>query len=368
MEAGNMKAAVCHKHGKRLVLEEIQIAEPVGTQVKVKIGACAICHSDIHHAQGAWKGPLPAVYGHEAAGVVVEVGGDVQHLREGDRVVVTLIRSCGRCFYCDQGTPTMCGDSVALDSDDVLTDAQGNPVIQGMKTGAFAEYVVVDASQVAILPGDIRLDTASLLACGVITGVGAVVNTAKVYPGASVVVIGVGGVGLNTVQGARLCGAARIIALDTEDEKLAIARQFGATHGMNANEENARKHILEITDGRGADFVFVTVGAREAMDQSYRYMRRGGEVVLVGMTAKGVRSEFLPLNLVSSTQTIRGSFMGQTRLSVDIPWLIEHYRQGRLKLDELVSNRYCLDEINDAIKNTLEGKSIRNVLVMDHSL
>ena len=363
-----MKAAVCHEHGKPLLIQDVHIAEPKGTQVKIKIGACAICHSDIHYAEGAWKGPLPAVYGHEAAGVVVEVGADVKRLKEGDRVVVTLIRSCGRCFYCDQDTPTLCDAAVALDSGDILTDTRGNPVIQGMKTGAFAEYVVVDASQVAVLPGDIRLDAASLLACGVITGVGAVVNTARVYPGASVVVIGVGGVGLNTVQGARLCGAARIIALDTEDEKLAIARQFGATHVLNANEENARKHILEITDGRRADFVFVTVGARTAMDQSYQYMRRGGEVVLVGMTARGVRSEFLPLNLVSSTQTIRGSFMGQTRLSVDIPWLIEHYRQGRLKLDELISNRYCLDEINDAIKNTLGGKSIRNMLVMDHSL
>ena len=363
-----MKAAVCHEHGKPLLIQDVHIAEPKGTQVKIKIGACAICHSDIHYAEGAWKGPLPAVYGHEAAGVVVEVGADVKRLKEGDRVIVTLIRSCGRCFYCDQDTPTLCGTAVALDSGDILTDTRGNPVIQGMKTGAFAEYVVVDASQVAVLPGDIRLDAASLLACGVITGVGALVNTAKVYPGASVVVVGVGGVGLNTVQGARLCGAARIIALDTEDEKLDVARQLGATHGMNANEENARKHILEITDGRGADFIFVTVGARTAMDQSYQYMRRGGEVILVGMTARGVRSEFLPLNLVSSTQTIRGSFMGQTRLSVDIPWLIEHYRQGRLKLGELISNRYCLDEINDAIKNTLGGKSIRNVLVMDDSL
>ncbi|MCY3769453.1 MAG: zinc-binding dehydrogenase [Gammaproteobacteria bacterium] len=363
-----MKAAVCREHGKPLSIEEIHIAKPEGTQVKVKIAACAICHSDIHYAEGAWKGRLPAVYGHEAAGVVVEVGENVKHLKEDDRVVVTLIRSCGGCFYCDQGTPALCGESAALDSGDVLKDTQGSPVIQGMKTGAFAEYVVVEASQVAILPADIRLETASLLACGVITGVGAVVNTARVCPGAAVVVIGVGGVGLNAVQGARLCGAARIIALDTEDEKLDVARRFGATHGINANEEHARKHILEITGGRGADFVFVTVGARTAMDQSYQYMRRGGEVVLVGMTARGVRSEFLPLNLVSATQAIRGSFMGQTRLSVDIPWLIEHYRRGRLKLDELISNRYSLDEINDAMENTLNGKSIRNVLVIDESL
>ena len=232
----------------------------------------------------------------------------------------------------------MCGDSAAADATDRLSLSDGTQVAQGMKTGAFAEWVVVDESQTAKIPEDISFDVASLLACGVITGVGEVINTAKVKPGSNVVVIGVGGVGLNAVQGARIAGAKRIIAVDVEDSKLETAKSFGATHGLNANAERISRQIRTLADGRGADYVFVTVGTKEAIDISYRFIRRGGEVIIVGMPAKDIKSEFTPLALTGSVQTIRGSFMGQTRLQTDIPWLLPVYEQGRLKLDELISN------------------------------
>ncbi len=363
-----MKAAVCYEHGKPLVIEDVQIGDPKGSQVKVKVGACAVCHSDIHYAEGAWKGQLPAVFGHEAAGVVSEVGPDVRHLKPGDRVIATLIKSCGSCFYCDQGEPVMCGDAAAEDTDTMLQLADGTPLIQGMKTGAFAEWVVVQESQTAKLPEEMALDSASLLACGVITGIGAVINTARVKPGSNVVVVGVGGVGLNAVQGAAIAGAKNIIAIDVENEKLEIAGDFGATMGINAGEENLHRKIRKLTDGRGADYVFVTVGSKQAIDISYRFIRRGGMVVIVGMPASDVKSEFTPLGLAGSVQTIKGSFMGQTRLDVDIPWLLDLYHQGRLKLDELITNRYPIEQINEAFTDTLSGKSLRNVLIIDETL
>ncbi|MCY4051277.1 MAG: zinc-binding dehydrogenase [Gammaproteobacteria bacterium] len=363
-----MKAAVCYEHGKPLTIEEVSIGDPVGRQVKVKIGACAICHSDIHYAEGAWGGYTPAIYGHEAAGVVVDVGPDVGRIAIGDRVLVTLIRSCGSCHFCEQGEPVMCGQSAANDETHHLKLEDGTEIAQGMKTAAFAEWVLVDDSQVAKLPEDICLDSACLLSCGVITGVGAVINTAKVNPGSNVVVIGVGGVGLNAVQGAKIAGAKTIIAVDIEDQKLEIARRFGATHGVNAGVEKLPREIRTLTDGYGADYVFVTVGSQQAIDSSYRLMRRGGQVVIVGMPSVTEKSEFLPLALTASNQRIQGSFMGQTRLRVDIPWLLSLYKQGILKLDELISNRYTLDEINLAIEDTCKGKSLRNILIIDDSL
>ena len=363
-----MKAAVCHEHGKPLTVEEVSIGDPIGRQVKVKVGACAICHSDIHYAEGAWGGCLPAIYGHEASGVVVGVGPDVERAAVGDKVIVTLIRSCGSCHFCDQGEPTMCGESAAADDMHVLKLKDGTEVAQGMKTAAFAEWVLVDDSQIAKIPNDMPFDVACLLACGVITGIGAVINTAQVKPGSNVVVIGVGGVGLNAVQGAKIAGAKTIIAVDVEQRKLEVAKQFGATHGVNAGVEKLSKEIRVLTDGYGANYVFVTVGSKQAIDSSCRLMCRGGQVVIVGMPPATEKSEFLPVVLAGSNQKIQGSFMGQTRLRVDIPWLLSLYRQGILKLDELISNRYSLEQINQAIEDTGKGQSLRNILVIDDSL
>lgn len=358
-----MKAAVCYEFGKPLVVEEIEIDPPPAGAVKVKLAACAICHSDIHYAEGAWGGTLPAVYGHEAAGVVEDCGPGVGSVKPGDHVVVTLIRSCGSCYFCAQGEPHICETKFPLDKTSPLHAKDGSPIHHGLRTSAFAEYAVVDKSQVVAIPKALPLDSASLLACGVITGLGAVVNTAKVPAGSNVAVIGTGGVGLNSVQGAALCGARSIIAIDLADDKLETAKAFGATDTVNPKETDAKDAVRALTEGRGADYVFVTVGSKAAIEQSLGLIRAGGTVVIVGMPAVGVKAELEALDIPDMGQRIIGSKMGSTRLQVDVPRLVELYQQGRLKLDELITGRYALDDINEAFAAVNRGEALRNVIV-----
>ena len=358
-----MRAAVCREFGAPLTIEELRLDPPQAGEVTVRIAACAICHSDITYWQGGWGGALPAVYGHEAAGVVETVGPAVVGLRAGDHVVVTLIRSCGRCHYCLQGRPVLCSGDFRLDAEGPIHAADGAPVRQAMRTGAFAERVTVHASQVVAIPADVPLVSASVLACGVITGLGAVVNTAQVPGGATVAVIGTGGVGLNSVQGAALCGARSIIAVDLADGKLVAARRFGASPTLNPARDALLAPVHQITAGRGADYVFVTVGSKAAVEQSFALLARGGATVIVGMPASGVMATFEPVGLADAGQRVLGSKMGSARIAIDIPWLIDLYRQGRLKLDELISGRYPLEEINAAIAGSLKGEALRNVIV-----
>ena len=360
-----MRAAVCRQFGAPLTIEEVTLAPPGPGQVQVRLAACAICHSDLLYADGAWGGLLPAVYGHEAAGVVAAIGEDVTRVKTGARVVVTLIRSCGACPACDKGLPVVCDGTHFSDRASPLTDAAGRPLVQGLNTGAFAEAVTVDASQVVAVPDDLPLDRAALLACGVITGFGAVTNTAGVEPGSVVVVIGTGGVGLNTVQGAVIAGADSVIAIDINDEKLATVRSFGATHAVNSSTTDAAAEVLAATAGRGADYVFITVGAKAAFDAAYGMMSSGGAAVLVGMPPDGVMSEIEPGLLAARNQRILGSKMGMSRIDVDIPHLVALYRDGALKLDELITGRYRLDEINEAIADARNGAALRNVIIFD---
>ena len=358
-----IKAAICHRFGEPLSIEEIDIADPGPGEVMVDVKACAICHSDIFYAEGAWGGGLPAVYGHEAAGIVSAIGDGVDGVALGDRVVVTLIRSCGGCHYCGQGSLVMCEEVFPLDAKSPLTGADGTSYVQSMRTGAFAEKVVVHKSQLAKLPDDMAFEPASLLACGVITGFGAVVNTAKVRPGQAVAVVGCGGVGLNSVQGAALAGASMVIALDLSEDKLTAARAFGATHALKPITTDAAAEIMALTAGRGVDYVFVTVGAKAAFDGAFSYLTKNGAVVIVGMPPSGVMAAYDPGTIAAWNQRILGSKMGETDVSRDIPMLVEHYRAGRLKLDELVSARYPLHEINEAIAAVNAGKALRNVIV-----
>ncbi|MGB0386707.1 MAG: Zn-dependent alcohol dehydrogenase [Ardenticatenaceae bacterium] len=358
-----MKAAVCYEFGKPLVVEEVRLDPPQAGEVKVKLAACAICHSDIHHMEGAWGSPLPAIYGHEAAGVVEEVGPGVTLAKPGDHVVVTLIRSCGRCYFCTQGRPDICETKFPLDEKGRIYSKEGQPIFQSMRTGAFAEYVVVEQSQVVPVPKDMPLDRASLLACGVITGLGAVVNTAELPAGSSVVVIGTGGVGLNSVQGAAISGAHLIIAMDLLNSKLEAAKSFGATHTINPTEEEALEAVHALTEGRGADYVFVTVGSVKAIEQGITLLRRGGTLVIVGMAASGAKMQFEAVNFAYNSHRMLGSNMGSSRVRVDLPKLVTLYEQGRLKLDELVTKHYSLEEINDAIASVKRGEALRNVIV-----
>jgi S-(hydroxymethyl)glutathione dehydrogenase / alcohol dehydrogenase len=358
-----MKAAVCQEHGQPLVIEDLELDGPGPGEVRVKLAACAICHSDIHYVEGAWGGKLPILCGHEASGVVEEVGAGVSGVATDDHVVVTLIRSCGHCFYCLQGDPTQCETKFPLDATSPLRRANGERVAQGIRTGAFAEYVMVHESQLVTIPKTMPLESAAIMACGVITGLGAVVNTAKVPSGSSVAVIGTGGIGLNSVQGARLCGAETIIAVDLLDSKLETAKEFGATHGVNASANDAAEAIRDLTFGRGVDYVFMTVGSTKAVEQGISFLRPSGTMVIVGMPAAGAMAEFEPLNMADIAIRIIGSKMGGSRIRVDIPRLVGFYEQGRLKLDELISNRYPIDGINDAIAEVNRGEVLRNVIV-----
>ncbi len=343
-----MKAAVCYEFGKPLTIEELELDPPQKGEVKVQITATAICQSDIHAIRGEGSANVPVVVGHEAAGVVEEVGENVSLTEPGDRVVVCLLRSCGRCFYCTLGLPHLCEGEFALNRESRLRNRRGEVIHQGMRTAAFAEYCIVDQSQVVRVPENMPLDRAALLACGVITGLGAVVNTAQVEPGSSVVVIGTGGVGLNAVQGALLAGAHPIIAIDLLDNKLKAARAFGATDTLNAAEqEGAEEAVKELTSGRGADYVFVTVGSAAAVAQAFRLSRRRGSVIIVGLPAPGATVSFQVNQFVRGEQRIIGSFMGSTRLGVSVPRLIDLYQHGRLKLDELITARYPLERINE---------------------
>jgi Zn-dependent alcohol dehydrogenase len=356
-----MRAAVCRAFGEPLTIEEVGIDPPGPGQVAVKLAACAICHSDIAAASGAWGGRLPAVYGHEAAGTVTGVGPGVTGFAAGEPVLVTLIRACGACPACAAGAPTSCDH--AWDAfPSPLTDASGVRVSQGLRTAAFAEEVVVDRSQLARLPADMPLDVACLLACGVITGFGAVVNTAAVRPGQSVAVVGAGGVGLNAIQGAAISGAGKVIAVDPVEGKLEAARRFGATDAVPAGPE-AAEAIRRLTGGRGVDYAFVTVGVPAAFAQAAEYLAADGAVVVVGMPATGTSVGYDPTDMAAYNRRILGSRMGRTVLSRDIPLLLGHWRAGRLKLAELVTARYPLEEINAAVAATKAGAALRNVVV-----
>ena len=357
-----IKAAVCHEFGAPLSIEEVELRAPEAGEVEVELEACAICFSDISYMDGGWGGALPAVYGHEAAGRVVAMGDGVTGVSVGDAVLVTLIRACATCTPCASGAPTQCTtpyDRMA----GPLSMSDGSALEHGLACGAFAERAVVDQSQIARIPDSIPMDAASLLSCGVVTGVGAVVNTAKVRPGQTVVVIGAGGVGLNAIQGAALSGAARIIAVDMVPEKLEAAKEFGATDGVLATDPKPWKAVANITGGRMADAVMVTVGAIPAFDSAPRFLGAGGNMYLVGMPHSGDKATYEPVIFGAMAQGMKGTKMGDVVLKRDIPWLVDLYSQGRLKLDELVSGRWRLDQINEAIADTRSGAARRNVIV-----
>lgn len=359
-----IRAAVCREFGAPLSIEELYLAAPKSGQVQVKVLASAVCHSDIHFFDGAWGGRLPSVWGHEAAGVVEALGDDVGDIEVGDHVVITLINSCGQCRNCELGVSVACtGEPLGHPSP--LTDKNGEPVGHGLGTAAFAERVVVDRSQVVVIDPDMPLEPACLLACGVITGVGAAVNTAEIEPGSKVVVIGTGGVGLNAVQGARLAEAEIIVAVDLSDEKLATARTFGATHVVNSRSEDLRARIKEITQGTMADYVLVTVGAQQPIEQAPLLLAPNGTAVIVGMPATGVTATIDPVTMASLNQSLLGSKMGTSTIEADIPELIDTYRDGDLLLDELITRTYTIDEINEAIDAVKNGHALRNVIVFE---
>ncbi len=358
-----IRAAVSRSEGAPLAVEELLLSPPGPGEVRVRVAASAICHSDLSFIAGDWGPMPPTVYGHEVAGVVEEVGAGVSSVSVGDHVVATLIRHCGTCFFCARGEMTQCSTRFALDEDTRLRARTGEPVGQGVNVGGFAEQVVVHESQVVGIPAGLPFDLAAPVACGLATGFGSATRTAAVPGGSSVAVVGCGGVGLGAIQGSRIAGSAPIVAVDLAPSKLESAAAFGATH--TAGPAMAEEVVQEITDGRGVDFAFVTAGSGKAIDLAMKLMRRGGALVVVGMPADGVATQLELGYLAAAGQRILGSKMGSIRPREDIPEMVRLYDEGKLMLAEMISGRYGLEQINDAIDDFRAGNAIRNVIVFD---
>jgi S-(hydroxymethyl)glutathione dehydrogenase / alcohol dehydrogenase len=358
-----MKAAVCYEFKKPLVVEEINIDSPGQGEVKIRMAATAICHSDLHLLGGNFPFQPPIVAGHESSGYVMEVGKGVTAVKPGDHVIISTVASCGVCESCIRGYRHMCILRRHLNSMGHLSTKTGQKIFTMDMVAGFAEQTIAAECQIVKIPEDFPMDRAALLSCGVITGFGAVVNRAKVSPLSSVVVLGTGGVGLSAIQGAVVSGAYPIIAVDTLDSKLAAAKLFGATHTINAKNEDVVKAVKDITGGWGANYVFTTVGSSAAIHQSMDMLGKRGTAVIIGIPSAGETFTFSAFEFLDDEKTLTACYMGSTDLRIDIPRLISLYRAGRFKLDELITARYPLDQINEAISALENGKALRNVIV-----
>lgn len=362
-------AAVLYAPDRTFVVEQLDLDEPRAGEVLVKIAASGVCHSDWHVATGDTKQPMPVVTGHEGAGVVQQVGAGVTRVRVGDPVTLSWTPDCGECFYCLRGQPNLCETYTAPLWKGVMLDGttrlskKGQPVYHYCGLATFAEYAVVPEQACIPIHPDIPLNVAALVGCAVATGVGAALYTSPVRAGDCVVVYGAGGIGLNIIQGAALAGASRIIAVDTNPAKAAIARQFGATDTLLA-DAHTNATIRRMTEGRGAEHVFESVGLPKVQETALGAVRPGGTLTLVGLAPMGSGTNLPGAILVRQEITVKGSYYGSVSPRRDFPLLLAMYRDGRLKLDELVSREYRLDQINEAYAAMLEGSTARGVIVM----
>lgn len=372
-----MKAAVLRQFdapqpfakSKPISIEEVTLDPPGPNEVLVKIGGAGLCHSDLSVMNGARPRPEPLVLGHEGAGQIVEIGSAITDLEVGDHIVFQFSPSCGRCRRCMEGRPQVCeAGAKAKAAGDLmgggrrLKDADGNSIAHHTGVSCFAEYAVSDRGSVVKIDKDLPLTEAALFGCAVMTGVGAVINTARILPGDTVAVIGLGGVGLNGVLGAKLGGAETIVAIDLADDKLGLARQLGATHTVNASDANHVEQVRDLTNG-GVDFAIDLAGAIPAMKTAYAVTRYGGTVVTAGLSPSTAEFSFVQSNLVSEEKAIKGSYMGSCVPVRDIPRFISLYRQGRLPVDKLISSQVGLDDINAGFDLLQQGGTIRQILV-----
>jgi S-(hydroxymethyl)glutathione dehydrogenase/alcohol dehydrogenase len=355
-----MKAAVMYAPKQRLVIEDVTVDEPQANEVLIKTGASGVCHSDLHFMEGSYPYPVPVVLGHESAGVVEKVGSAVTRVKPGDRVVVAFVTSCGACDYCVTGKPGLCVNQQSLGRMGRIS-LNGQPMMQFANMSAFAEYQLVHQNACVHVPEGVPLEVACLVGCSVMTGVGAVSNTAKIPVGSTVAVVGAGGVGLNIIQGAALAGASRIIAVDLLENKLAAAREFGATDVVDASTTDAPTQVKMLTNG-GVDYAFEAIGLAKTAQQCWQMLKPGGKAVVVGMIPVGQDVSVPGSEFIFGEKSILGSFYGSTRQTYDMPWLMELYRQKRLKIDELISRRYPLEEINEAYDALKNGEVNRSVI------
>jgi NDMA-dependent alcohol dehydrogenase len=365
------RAAVLYEPRKPLALEELELAEPREGEALVRIAAAGVCHSDLHYMKGEWPCPTPIVLGHEGSGIVERVGPGVTSVKPGEHCILVFRPNCGKCYYCTMGRPMLCnGHNTPLGT---LYDSttrfslNGQAVYHLARIACFSEYSVIPVEQLLPIASDVPLDRAALVGCAVTTGVGAVMNTAKIEPGSTVVVIGCGGVGLNVIQGARMLHAGRIIAVDLFDEKLDFALEFGATDAINARNTDVVARIRELTHNT-VDYAFDAFGSSLTVRQAYECIRPGGVAIQVGIAPQGDLAQIDAWALTLQEKTLKGSFYGSARPRVDMPRLLELYRQGRLKLDELIARTYRLDQINEAYAALQGGAVARGVIILSQEL
>jgi S-(hydroxymethyl)glutathione dehydrogenase / alcohol dehydrogenase len=362
------QAAVLFEPGKKLEIHEVDVEGPKAGEVLVRMVAGGVCHSDLHVMTGHLNAPLPAILGHEGAGIVADVGPGVISVAPGDHVIPLWRVSCGECEHCTGGRPALCASGMQIRSTGRLRDGTSRFSLGGTEikhfngVSTFSEYSVIPERSVLKIPADLPLDRAALLGCAVITGVGAVVHAARVRAGSSVAVFGAGGVGLNVVQGAALAGAGQIIAVDLLDRKLEFAKQFGATHTVNASAGDPVTAVRELTAGRGVDYSFEVIGLPKTMRQAYDTLAKRGTAVIVGVSPLSAEVSVPVMSLVFEERVLTGSIYGSSRPRVDIPMLIELYRAGRLRLDELLTRSYPFKEINEAYDALERGEVARSVV------
>jgi NDMA-dependent alcohol dehydrogenase len=368
-----MKAAVLPATGAAVeTRDDIEVAPPGPGEVRIKMAASGVCHSDLSVQNGTIPLPTPIVLGHEGAGVVDAVGEGVERVKVGDHVVLSFVPACGECYFCEHEQPFLCAKSDMqaagglLDGSTRLT-SEGSPLHQMACLGTFGNFAIVPEISTVVIPDDVPLDVAALIGCGVLTGVGAAINTASIRPGDTVVVFGCGGVGLNVIQGARIAGAGRIIAVDTFDAKLDMAESFGATDRVRADTGDAVAAVMGLTEGRGADVVFEVIGLGPTIDQAINATRKGGEVVLVGVPRLDVmvnlNAAFTWLYLA---KTIKGCWYGSADVHRDVPKLLELWKAGDLKLEELISQEITVDQVNEAFADMQAGTVARSVITHTH--
>jgi NDMA-dependent alcohol dehydrogenase len=348
---------------------DVEVESPRAGEVKVRLGASGVCHSDLSMQNGTMAAATPIVLGHEGAGIIEEIGEGVTGLAPGDHVVISWVPQCGQCFFCTRGQAQLCEmANVALMTGGLLDGttrftSQGSPLFQMAASGTFSEVSVISAIGAVKIDPSLDLKVAALIGCGVLTGTGAALNTANINSGDTVAVVGCGGVGLNVIQGARIAGAGEIIAVDMNETKLQMAKQFGATTAVNASQGDPVSQVMDLTQQRGADVSFEVIGLPQTIDQTITMARRGGQAILVGVPRMDVMVN-LPafFGVVLAEKTIKGCWYGSSDVRRDVPKLIELYQKGELKLDELISRTITVDQVNEAFDAMKTGEVARSVI------
>ena len=360
-----MKAAVLREYNQPLELEEIQIDKPGPYEVLTRTAASGICHSDLHVIEGGIPMPTPCVLGHEPAGIVEAVGSEVTEIAVGDHVIGCLNAWCGNCEYCLTGRPHLCLPAIIARGPEQTArlSKDGAPIIQ-FALSSFAEYMLTHERSLVKIRDDMPLDRAALIGCGVTTGIGAALRTARVEPGATTAIIGCGGVGLSALQGCRIAGAGRVIAVDNQPWKLELAQSLGATDTVNAAEGDPVAQLMELTGG-GVDYAFECIGLKPTIEQAVAMAKKGGAAVLVGVLPVTEKVELSAADITLSEKRVLGSFMGSNAFRRDMPQYVDFYLDGRLQLDEMISKRIPLDEINPAFDAMRAGEVARSVIVFD---